>query len=135
MLVDPAELQTHVMRGRIEQHIITWLAQKGYNKVNTPILTSGAGGAVAKPFETVAAEMSNTKLNLRIAPELWLKRLIVGGMDKVFELGPAFRNEGMFLTSARMRAELTGHQVSIAPTIPSSPCANSTLLSLLSKHS
>ncbi|PSK35029.1 Lysine--tRNA ligase, mitochondrial [Elsinoe australis] len=95
MLVDPAELQTHIMRGRIEQHIITWLAQKGYNKVNTPILTSGAGGAVAKPFETVATEMSNTKLNLRIAPELWLKRLIVGGMDKVFELGPAFRNEGV----------------------------------------
>ena len=54
-----------------------------------------AGGAIARPFETVANELSNTPIRLRIAPELNLKRLIVGGQDKIFEIGRAFRNEGV----------------------------------------
>lgn len=54
-----------------------------------------AGGAIARPFETVANEMSNMPIRLRIAPELNLKRLIVGGQDKIFEIGRAFRNEGV----------------------------------------
>ncbi|KAF4547117.1 Lysine--tRNA ligase-like protein [Elsinoe fawcettii] len=95
MLVDPTELQTIFMRSKIEQHVFTYLADRGFNNVRTPILTAGAGGAIAKPFETVATELSDMPLNLRIAPELWLKRLILGGADKVFELGPAFRNEGV----------------------------------------
>lgn len=60
--------------------------------------SAGAGGAVARPFETVATEMQDTTLNLRIAPELWLKRLVVGGLGKVYEIGPAFRNEGVDAT-------------------------------------
>ncbi|PNS17364.1 Lysine--tRNA ligase, mitochondrial [Sphaceloma murrayae] len=95
MLVDPKEIQTQSMRSRIEEHLITFFIARGFSKVNTPILGPGAGGATAGPFETVASELPDTKLNLRIAPELWLKRLIIGGMDKVFELGPAFRNEGV----------------------------------------
>ena len=55
---------------------------------------AGAGGAIARPFETVASELSNTTLRLRIAPELYLKRLVIAGNEKVFELGRAFRNEG-----------------------------------------
>ena len=54
-----------------------------------------AGGAVARPFETVANEMSNMPIRLRIAPELNLKRLIVGGQDRIFEIGRSFRNEGV----------------------------------------
>lgn len=54
-----------------------------------------AGGAIARPFETVANEMSNLPIRLRIAPELNLKRLIVGGQDKIFEIGRSFRNEGV----------------------------------------
>lgn len=54
-----------------------------------------AGGAIARPFETIANEMSNLPIRLRIAPELNLKRLIVGGQDKIFEIGRAFRNEGV----------------------------------------
>tara|TARA_R110002003_G_scaffold228_9_gene16661 strand:- start:7919 stop:8848 length:930 start_codon:yes stop_codon:yes gene_type:complete len=54
-----------------------------------------AGGAIARPFETVSNEMSNTSIKLRIAPELNLKRLIVGGQDKIFEIGRSFRNEGI----------------------------------------
>ncbi|KAH0845523.1 Lysine--tRNA ligase, mitochondrial [Fonsecaea pedrosoi] len=64
-------------------------------EVSTPILSAAAGGATAKPFETKAMEFPHRKLSLRIAPELWLKRLIVGGLDKVFEIGPSFRNEGL----------------------------------------
>jgi lysyl-tRNA synthetase class 2 len=71
---------------------------KDFIKVNTPILQSGAGGAVARPFETEATELQGETLNLRIAPELWLKRLMVGGMDRVYELGPVFRNEGVDAT-------------------------------------
>lgn len=57
-----------------------------------------AGGAVARPFTTVPTEFSKKILSLRIAPEIWLKRLVLGGMDRVFEIGPAFRNEGLDTT-------------------------------------
>lgn len=67
-------------------------------EVQTPILADGAGGAVARPFVTVATEFLDKTLSLRIAPELWLKRLVLGGMDRVFEIGPAFRNEGLDAT-------------------------------------
>jgi len=98
MLVDHEELQTLQMRSHIETWIASHLQQLGFFKVSTPLLTAGAGGAVARPFETVSTELSDTKLNLRIAPELWLKRLVVGGMGKVYEMGPAFRNEGVDAT-------------------------------------
>ena len=63
-------------------------------EIDTPILNSIAGGASARPFATSATEFPDRPLSLRIAPELWLKRLIVGGFDRVFEIGPSFRNEG-----------------------------------------
>jgi lysyl-tRNA synthetase class 2 len=63
--------------------------------VETPIFDVNAGGAIARPFETVANELSNTPIRLRIAPELNLKRLILGGQDKIFEIGRTFRNEGV----------------------------------------
>jgi lysyl-tRNA synthetase class 2 len=63
-------------------------------EVETPMFDVNAGGAIARPFETVA-EVSNTPIRLRIAPELNLKRLIIGGQDKIFEIGRAFRNEGV----------------------------------------
>lgn len=63
-------------------------------EVNTPIIDGQAGGAIARPFSTSATEFPDRELSLRIAPELWLKRLVVGGFDKVFEIGPSFRNEG-----------------------------------------
>ena len=68
--------------------------RRGFWGVETPILASSSGGASARPFETMATEFPDRKLSLRIAPELWLKRLIVGGLEKVFEIGPCFRNEG-----------------------------------------
>jgi len=66
-------------------------------EVQTPILAEGAGGAVARPFQTSATEFPDRKIDLRIAPELWLKRMVIGGFDRVFEIGPSFRNEGINL--------------------------------------
>jgi lysyl-tRNA synthetase class 2 len=73
----------------------TYFIQSGFLEVETPMFDLNAGGAIARPFETVANEMSNTSIKLRIAPELNLKRLIVGGQDKIFEIGRSFRNEGV----------------------------------------
>ena len=56
--------------------------------MQTPILAEMAGGAVARPFVTAANELPARKISLRIAPELWLKRMVIGGFDRVFEIGP-----------------------------------------------
>jgi lysyl-tRNA synthetase class 2 len=71
-----------------------YFLQDGFIQVETPMFDAGAGGAIARPFETVASELSNTTLRLRIAPELYLKRLVIAGNEKIFELGRVFRNEG-----------------------------------------
>ncbi len=71
-----------------------WLEDRGFMEVETPILQPHAGGATAKPFITHYNAL-NCEMFMRIAPELYLKRLIIGGFDKVFELGRDFRNEGL----------------------------------------
>ena len=82
----------------IKSETIDWLRsylkQAGFLEVETPILQPQAGGAAAQPFVTHHKAL-NTDLYLRIAPELYLKRLLVGGLEKVFEIGRNFRNEGM----------------------------------------
>lgn len=83
---------------RLRSHIIRYLRdffhERDFLEFQTPILAGAAGGAVARPF-TMTSEAIKKDVSLRIAPELWLKRLVVGGVDRVFELGPAFRNEGI----------------------------------------
>lgn len=81
-------------RSAIIQHLRQFFLDRNFVEVSTPILASLAGGAVARPFYSSATEFPDRQLSLRIAPELWLKRLVVGGFDKVFEIGPSFRNEG-----------------------------------------
>lgn len=76
------------------EHIRCFLLKQEYREVQTPVLADEAGGAVARPFHTSATEFPERQISLRIAPELWLKRLILAGFDKVFEIGPCFRNEG-----------------------------------------
>ncbi|KAJ4358302.1 mitochondrial lysine-tRNA synthetase [Didymosphaeria variabile] len=83
------------LRALIYDSIRQSLIQSGFLEVETPIFDVNAGGAIARPFQTIANELSNTPVRLRIAPELNLKRLIVGGQDKIFEIGRAFRNEGV----------------------------------------
>ena len=82
------------MRSDIIRETRKYLWDKGFYEVETPILQGQAGGAAAKPFETHFNALDQNMV-LRIAPELYLKRLIVGGMNKVFELGKDFRNEGI----------------------------------------
>lgn len=95
MLTDPSIIKTIVARSTITSAIQSILRDNQFVSVQTPILAASAGGAIARCFETRATEFSHRKLALRIAPELWLKRLIVGGLQRVYELGPSFRNEGL----------------------------------------
>jgi lysyl-tRNA synthetase class 2 len=83
-----------ILRAKIIQEIRNFLIKEGFLEVETPILQPMYGGARARPFETYLKAM-DMKLYLRISPELYLKRLLVGGMEKVFEIGKCFRNEGI----------------------------------------
>ncbi|KAJ5807762.1 hypothetical protein N7474_009031 [Penicillium riverlandense] len=94
-LADPAVADVIRARSSIVQYLRQFFLDRSFMEVNTPILEAVAGGAVARPFYTSATEFPERQLSLRIAPELWLKRLVVGGFDKVFEIGPSFRNEGL----------------------------------------
>ncbi|KOS19597.1 Lysine--tRNA ligase [Escovopsis weberi] len=98
MLVNKGTVDVLRLRAAITKHMRDHFHSKRFLEVQTPILAENAGGAIARPFTTRATEMRDRDLALRIAPELWLKRLVVGGMDKVFEIGPAFRNEGVDAT-------------------------------------
>ena len=78
----------------IIRHVRGFLETDGFREVQTPVLADEAGGAVARAFRTHASEFPARHIALRIAPELWLKRLVLCGFDRVFEIGPCFRNEG-----------------------------------------
>ncbi|KAE8450613.1 hypothetical protein EG329_005957 [Mollisiaceae sp. DMI_Dod_QoI] len=98
LLVNLEVAETLRLRSYLIQHLRDFLLTDGFLEVQTPLISDKASGAVAKPFTTVATEFLDKQLALRIAPEIWLKRLIIGGMDRVFEIGPAFRNEGLDAT-------------------------------------
>ena len=85
---------TFIKRSKIISAIRRFLDAQGFLEVETPMLVSNAGGAAARPFETHFNAL-NEDLKLRISLELYLKRLIVGGMEKVYEIGRVFRNEGL----------------------------------------
>ena len=85
---------TFIKRSRILAAIRKYLAGEGFMEVETPMLVSNAGGAAARPFETHFNSLDE-HLKLRISLELYLKRLIVGGMERVYEIGRVFRNEGL----------------------------------------
>ncbi|KAL9597494.1 MAG: hypothetical protein Q9179_004244 [Wetmoreana sp. 5 TL-2023] len=94
-LVNPRAAQILRLRSEIVARIRDFLRTSGYLEVETPVLANLAGGAVARPFETKAVEFPDRHIELRTAPELWLKRLVLGGFEKIFEIGPCFRNEGL----------------------------------------
>ena len=85
---------TFIKRSRIISAVRQYLNGQGFLEVETPMLVSNAGGAAARPFETHFNAL-NEDLKLRISLELYLKRLIVGGMERVYEIGRVFRNEGL----------------------------------------
>ena len=103
-LIMNAEVKkTFVMRSKIISSIRRYLDGQGFLEVETPMLVSNAGGAAARPFETHYNALDED-VKLRISLELYLKRLIVGGMERVYEIGRVFRNEGL---DARHNPEFT----------------------------
>ncbi|MDD4564977.1 MAG: lysine--tRNA ligase [Eubacteriales bacterium] len=94
LIVNPEVREKFILRSKMIKEIKNYLEGRGFLEVDTPILTTIAGGANARPFETYHNTL-DMGMRLRISNELYLKRLIVGGFDRVYEMGKMFRNEGM----------------------------------------
>ena len=94
LIMNPEVKDTFIKRSQIIKEIRNFLDGRGFMEVETPMLVSNAGGAAARPFETHFNALDED-LKLRISLELYLKRLIVGGLERVYEIGLVFRNEGV----------------------------------------
>ncbi len=103
LIVNPEVRDTFRKRAKITSMMRRLLDEDGFLEIETPVMHSQSGGAEAKPFETYHNSL-DMDLTLRIATELHLKRLIIGGFDRVYELGRIFRNEGL---STRHNPEFT----------------------------
>eukprot|EP01138_Halocafeteria_seosinensis_P000204 gb/GECG01000210.1/.p1 GENE.gb/GECG01000210.1/~~gb/GECG01000210.1/.p1 ORF type:complete len:597 (+),score=62.77 gb/GECG01000210.1/:1-1791(+) len=94
LITNASVREVFVQRSRVISSIRRWLEDRDFIEVETPILYTSSGGALATPFVTHMNAV-NADVKLRIAPELFLKKLVVGGFDRVFEIGKVFRNEGL----------------------------------------
>ncbi|MCY4321798.1 MAG: lysine--tRNA ligase [Bdellovibrionaceae bacterium] len=95
LIMDQKSKKIFKIRSQVITEIRNFMNKKGFMEVETPVLQSVYGGALAEPFETHFRRLNNKKMYLKISPEIYLKKLIVGGFEKVYEIGKNFRNEGI----------------------------------------